>query len=1691
MGRNTIGTVLIDIKADTQQLISGFDRAENAVNKTTKKMSTAVKTFAAAYLSLNAIDMGKTFLRQADAMTNINSKLKLVTSSTNEFIIAQTELYKISQDTRSSFAGNIELYQRISMATKNLNLSQKDMLDLTKTINQSMTISGTTAAGSEALIVQLGQAFSSNFQSVAQELGTIRDQAPRLYQAILSGTKMTAAEFKKAAESGQLSSKMIIDALENQGIAVDKDFGKMVITVDGATTRINNAILKNIGNFDKLTGTSKFVADSISSIAKSMDEVNPEELLQSVEYIKNASIALVASYTILKTAKGAYAGYNAVLEYTNKVNKLNIDLENSKAQAYSDGMKALYARKIADKALNTGMLDGNILKTKQIKSLQNEAIQLEKVAKNTQAYSYQLEGTANSFKLASITGAAFKTVLSTIPFIAISIGISAIATSLFEASKNSELLEKTLHSTGEELKKLTKNQLEFRKQLLSEELTKQKAREFEAQYQLELGYDNKNKKLRIERQAKIDDEKAKTKDLINQLKEINNIEGNFNKSKNNTNQKVKTPIKKPDTESEILHQLKLEEIKSNINSTDKSNIELLKNHLQYTEDALSLADIMGFKESTLRNLQLERLNTIEEIKKEQDKNLDNLIKTQSAYTQIMGTGYDRWLETVNQKLIELSSTGILTAQELQNVYDTLENQYKTDNLITANEEYMSLLDSQISLSESALDWNANLEGVANTIQNIAKSSMQLSTIEKKSEKEKLKAQNEFYKLTKDISKDSEQYKTAEINLTKKTKAINEASIQSQIVGYGTLAGAVSQMFDEGSKDAAAFHVVESGLAMVAGIRAILTQGSGDPYTAFARMAAMAASVASLLSSANIAFGGDSVSSSSDAFSAQVENTGTGSVLGDTSKASESITNSLGILEDYARPEFQLLSSMNQSLLSIDEKIGGVSALLIQNGGYAFGEGYTEVSFDDKGLGITFQNQLDKIATAIDPVSNFLGGATDKLTGAILGGLFGKTSVKQKLTDYGINFNNALLTDAIEQINGQAYQTITTKIKKKSWFHSSTKTKVKTYFQGLDDEVERQFSLVLSNLYDTTIQAGEALDTSSTDIENSLSNFIVSIGKISTKGKSGEQLQEQISNIFSKIGDDIAQTAFPALTQFQSIGEGLFETLTRVASGMEVAEYYINRLGNGFEDINYKDIVNKQGDVGVEVLTQSITKLDEAVYGTNNGVVQMIENFSGTTEELYTLYTTFEDVRDMLSLVGKESKYLTSDMLLGAGGADELSGALEDYFKNFLNGEEQLTFYTQQMQKEFDNLNISMPSSIEGFKKLIEGIDISTAEGQELLGRIVLLSDDYKSLIDNTEELFYTQVQNALDLDKLSLELFDTAVSAVQKMSDKFTQLTQSVETTVNKLLSNSDGANAQEELIKSFWQKRASIDTLLAKDGNLTDSEASNLSSLISDINSLSTSIQSAQNGDNTDITNNLVNELQSLQDGLDLDNSILKVKVLDSGGNATDVASVGVITALAQALAGTNSNPLDISNFSNGGNLTAANEITFRTSFEAQSALTYADELAKLRTNLSYINLSTVDAGDFFTKLQSLDENAFGNMIEFFNSIGAIANNQVMVNGQLVDLPSYDVGTSYVPYDQVAKIHQGEMVLDKNFSDSLRRYGIPTGGGNISVDMSGVINELKETRLIIRDQANEIKRLRKMTENIESSYLSTNEQGA
>lgn len=628
------------------------------------------------------------------------------------------------------------------------------------------------------------------------------------------------------------------------------------------------------------------------------------------------------------------------------------------------------------------------------------------------------------------------------------------------------------------------------------------------------------------------------------------------------------------------------------------------------------------------------------------------------------------------------------------------------------------------------------------------------------------------------------------------KLLKEKAKTSEIAGYGQIAGAIGAMFKQGSKEAEAFQRIQAGLAMVNAVNAVLMAGATMPTPAnFASMATMAGLVTTVLANASIAFGGiggTKTTTTKDAFSTMEANTGIGSTLGDSTKQSESITKAMEVLKDYAKPEYQTLLSMNKYLANISNSIGGVTSLLIQKGGFAFGEGATQFDTGYKNnIGLN-QNTQDIITLSLGGLSGGIGLALDKvllgglisntlggIVNSALGGVFGKTSVSQKLTDSGIYFADELMKNAIEAFNGSAYQEITTTTTKKSWFSKSTKKSVKSYFEDLDSETERQFSLVLSNIYNTVLASGDALDASASTLQNQLNNFVVSIGKVSLKDKTGEEIQTELTSIFGKISDDLVKATFPLLTPFQKVGEGMFETLTRVATGMEEAEYYIERLGTSFQDLSYTDILNKQGDVGFEALLQSIIKTDEAVYGLDNNLVNIIGNLNSTAEELYGVYTALDGLRNILKFLKLDTDAVSYASIRGAGSAEALAQGMQDYIDGFLTEAQQLALSTTQLQVEFNKLNVAMPTNKEAFTKLIESLDLSSEAGQELYGRLIILSESFASVADGVAESIKSlqdelssSMQTGFDDFVAGIDaLFASLQSNINKTQDLITKLT--------------------------------------------------------------------------------------------------------------------------------------------------------------------------------------------------------------------------------------------------------------------------------------------------------------------------------
>ena len=297
---------------------------------------------------------------------------------------------------------------------------------------------------------------------------------------------------------------------------------------------------------------------------------------------------------------------------------------------------------------------------------------------------------------------------------------------------------------------------------------------------------------------------------------------------------------------------------------------------------------------------------------------------------------------------------------------------------------------------------------------------------------------------------------------------------------------------------------------------------------------------------------------------------------------------------------------------------------------------------------------------------------------------------------------------------------------------------------------------------------------------------------------------------------------------------MFETMTRVATGMEEAEYYIERLGKGFEDLKYTEIINKQGDVGFEALLQSIVKFDEATYGLNNNLVQIIGNLDSTAEELYGAYVALDTLRETLKFLKLDTDAISYSSIRGAGSVEALADGMNAYIENFLTDEEQLAYKTMLLRKEFSKLDVAMPSNKEGFTALINSLDLSTDAGQELYGRLIILSEGFATVADETDKL-------------------------MGSIEDSFLKTIQTIEDAINALLGNITGTDSVDKKIEQYWLKREKVDALLAKGDKITKEEVTTLDKLVSEVTSLATGIQSEYKYGNALITKDLVGDLSGV----------------------------------------------------------------------------------------------------------------------------------------------------------------------------------------------------------------------------------------
>lgn len=194
--------------------------------------------------------------RVNDLYTSLEGRLRLVTRETESLADTQARLFQVAQQTTTAYEATVNLYTRLTRGAKDVITSQEDMLRITTAVNQSYLVSGATAQEAAGSLIQFTQALQSGVLQ-GEELRSIREGAPRLFEAIIQGAQetspwleVTRQNFRDLAAEGKITTEVIARALLSQADAIDREYSTLPMTVERAMTRVRNVVADSFADAD-------------------------------------------------------------------------------------------------------------------------------------------------------------------------------------------------------------------------------------------------------------------------------------------------------------------------------------------------------------------------------------------------------------------------------------------------------------------------------------------------------------------------------------------------------------------------------------------------------------------------------------------------------------------------------------------------------------------------------------------------------------------------------------------------------------------------------------------------------------------------------------------------------------------------------------------------------------------------------------------------------------------------------------------------------------------------------------------------------------------------------------------------------------------------------------------------------------------------------------------------------------------------------------------------------------------------------------------------------------------------------------------------------------------------------------------------------------------------------------------------
>lgn len=466
------------------------------------------------------------------------------------------------------------------------------------------------------------------------------------------------------------------------------------------------------------------------------------------------------------------------------------------------------------------------------------------------------------------------------------------------------------------------------------------------------------------------------------------------------------------------------------------------------------------------------------------------------------------------------------------------------------------------------------------------------------------------------------------------------------------------------------------------------------------------------------------SDSYDPTASRQSSQGTGTVLGSIYAKSQSIARASDITSRATSELVGINRAMLNAIESVNRGIIGASGMIARSRsgmsiGYAGGSvmGGGEVLSSGLGAlsgfgvgGLLGANIGGKLGSAMSGIgTTYLDFLSTSLTLGVVdfGKMLGGSSKKR---DEGIEIIGGTLAEMMDNTIVNAYETYRVKST------ALSKSKTSEVSASLGRGISRQFSEVLSDVYKSVVAGAGALGIGISD--ETMRKFKVATAKLSLEGLDAAAQQAAIQEYFGTVFDNLAKHTVPWLVEMQRAGEGLGETLARVATNVQVTEEAVKMMGVGFV-----------------VAVPQMTARDRML----NRLTSLASRFG----------ISLEHVSKTMEKATAEAATRLIDL---SGGIEQFTASMGSFIGNFATEAQQFEINQGALNRALADAKLPLADSRAGYWALMQAQDASTKKGAQNIATLLRLqgaADAYYSTLEKkqkeTNDAQLRAQQTALDV----------------------------------------------------------------------------------------------------------------------------------------------------------------------------------------------------------------------------------------------------------------------------------------------------------------------------------------------------------